>query len=257
MAIVSVALIAPWTYRNWKTFNAFVPLTTDLGHAMAKANNDHAYTMNALGYPQEAYGEIRDESALKTVYVPLPEVAEDFRSIGKEVPDGFFFNREHPLEPALRFTCDEQQDFNEVSFNAYWTGLAKEWIASNYWNEGIKLQVQKMIQFWNPVLQPVKRYGAQWSFGTESLIAKLAQWSLIAWVLFIELFAVIGLFIAGKKKLLGRIAPFLIVMAVYTFMHSFFAGYTKYRIPLDNLMAILAAMSIIPVWDVIRSKWKK
>jgi glycosyltransferase involved in cell wall biosynthesis/4-amino-4-deoxy-L-arabinose transferase-like glycosyltransferase len=257
MAIVSAALIAPWTYRNWRVFHAFVPLTTDLGHALAKANNDHAYTMNALGYPQEAYEEIRDAAGLKTVYVPSPEVEADFHAQGKDVPDGMFFNREHPLEPGLRQTCDEQREFDEIAFNAYWTGIAKDWIAANYWTDGLKLQVQKMIQFWNPALQPAKRYGAQWSFGTESIIAKMAQWSLIAWVLLAELFAVIGLFVAGKKKFLGRMAPFLIVMAVYTFMHSFFAGYTKYRIPLDNLTAVIASVGVVAVWDRVMSKRKK
>ncbi len=257
MAIVSIALIAPWTIRNWTVFHSFVPLTTDLGHGFAKANNDHAYTMNALGYPQEAYDEIRDVEGLKTVYVPLPEAEDDFRAHGEEVPDGFFFNREHPLEPGLRKTCEEQKAFNEVAFNAYWMGLATDWIQTHYWTDGLKLQTQKIIQFWNPALQPVKRFGAQWSFGTESLIAKLAQWSLFAWVLLAEAFAVIGLFIARKKKLLGRIAPFLIIMAVYTFMHSFFAGYTKYRIPLDNLMAVIASLGVIAVWDFVVSRWRK
>jgi hypothetical protein len=258
MAIVSAALIAPWTYRNWRVFHAFVPLTTDLGHALAKANNDHAYTMNALGYPQEAIGEVYDPARPMSIsYVPLPEVEEDFRAHGMEIPDGYIFNSEHPLEPGSRQTCDEQRDFNEVAFNAYWTGLAEDWIRRHYWTDGLKLQIQKIIQFWNPALQPVKRYGAQWSFGIESIIAKMAQWSLIAWVLLAELFAVIGLFVAGKKKFLGRMAPFLIVMAVYTFMHSFFAGYTKYRIPLDNLTAIIAAVGFLAVWDRVMSKRKK
>lgn len=258
MAIVSAALIAPWTIRNWLVFQSFVPLTTDLGFGLAKANNDHAFTMNKLGYPQEAYAEFHDPSKpLVTTYVPLPEVEEDFRAHGQEIPYGTFFYKEHPLEPGLRKTCEEQFETNEVAFNTYWSQLGTDWIKSNYSQTGWKLQVQKTIQYWNPVLQPVKRYGAQWSFGTESLIAKLAKLSLMAWVLLIELFAIIGLLFARKKRLLGRIAPLLIVMAVYTFMHSFFAGYTKYRIPLDNLMAILAAISVIPLWDLLRSKWNK
>lgn len=258
MAVVSAGLIAPWTIRNWRVFHAFIPLTTDLGHALAKANNDHAYAMNALGYPQEAFDEVHDPAnPLKTIYVPLPEVEADFRAHGMEIPDGFFFNREHPLEPGLRRTCESQREFNEVAFNTYWTGLAKEWITTHYWTDGLRLQVQKMVQFWNPQLQPVKRYGAQWSFGTESLVAKLAQWSLTAWVLLVELFTIIGLFVAGKKKILGRIMPFLIIFGVYTFMHSFFAGYTKYRIPLDGLMAILASFAVVFLRDRIRTRIMK
>jgi hypothetical protein len=50
--------------------------------------------------------------------------------------------------------------------------------------------------------------------------------------------------------------PLLIPMVVFSFMHSFFAGYTKYRIPLDNLLVILAAITIVGVWDHVRRKKK-
>jgi glycosyltransferase involved in cell wall biosynthesis/4-amino-4-deoxy-L-arabinose transferase-like glycosyltransferase len=256
MAAVSVAIIAPWTYRNWRAFHAFVPLTTDLGHALAKANNDHAYQWAALGYPQEAFDEASVPGKPLTVrYAPLPEVTADFAAHGWMVPSGFFFGEEHPAEPSLRQTCADQQTMNEVQFNAYWMNLGTSWLKQHYWTDGWKLQLQKMGEFWSPVLQPTKRYGAAWSFGNTGIIATLVQWSLAAYVGVLEVLALIGVALASKKKgMLGRIAPLLIVFVVYTFMHSFFAGYTKYRIPLDNLLAIPAAISVVACWNAI---WKK
>ena len=53
-----------------------------------------------------------------------------------------------------------------------------------------------------------------------------------------------------RRKRLGRAAPLLIVMAGYSLSHMMFAGYTKYRIPLDNLTAVLAAVAIIALFGI-------
>jgi glycosyltransferase involved in cell wall biosynthesis/4-amino-4-deoxy-L-arabinose transferase-like glycosyltransferase len=256
MAVVSAALIAPWTYRNWEAFHAFVPLTTDLGHALAKANNDHAYRWAELGYPQEAFDEMPVPGKPLTVrYSPLPEVTADFAAHGWTVPAGFFFGEEHPLEPGLRQTCEDQRAMTEVQFNAYWMDQGTTWLKQHYWTEGVKLEIQKMTQFWSPVLQPAKKYGAAWSFGNTGVIATLVQWSLAGYVALLEILALIGIALASKKKgMLGRVAPLLIVFAVYTLMHSFFAGYTKYRIPLDNLLAVLAAITVAACWNNVGKK---
>ncbi|MBD3251378.1 hypothetical protein GF380_02900 [Candidatus Uhrbacteria bacterium] len=253
MAVVSAGLIAPWTLRNYAAFHAFVPLTTDLGHALAKANHENNYLLTKLGYPQETATNIRitDEAhPLQVRYEMRPEVREDIELHGT-FQQSYLYETWHPLEPGLRGTCEEQREFSEPAFNTYWSGKAKSWIIKS-WPDVIQLQAQKVAQFWTPKLQPSKRYGASWSFGHTGIIAWLATWSLAAWVLMIEILAMIGLWFAGKKRLLGRIAPLLIVMAVYTLMHSFFAGYTKYRIPLDNLLAVIAAVSMISIWDLLR-----
>jgi len=258
MAIVSVAMIAPWTYRNWTIFHAFVPLTTDLGHALAKANHPLNYAMTALGYPQEAFDETADPlDPLKVRYALLPEVADDLRAHGVEPTDNYFFGPEHPAEPGLRLTCDAQRDMNEVAFNEYWTGQANAWIAENYWPDVVQLQAQKIVQFWSPALSPGKKYGAAWSFGNESLLATLARYGLVAYVLFAELLAVAGLAIAFRRRQWASVVPILIIFAVYTALHSFFAGYTKYRIPLDNLLVVLSAIGFVQVWDACRRKTPK
>ena len=256
MAIISAGMIAPWTYRNWKVFGTFVPLTTDLGHAFAKANNGYAYAMTALGYPQEAgYNEVHNElRPLETYYHQAPEVQVEFDKHGIQVVDTVLLNQWHPLEPGLRYTCEEQLEYPEPEFNAYWMGRTMDWLSTHYWTDGIKLQAQKIVQFWSPRLQPIKRYGAAWSFGNEGLIATLVKWSLIAYVFTLEIFALIGLWFAWKKQILGRLAPILIVFGIYTLLHSFFAGYTKYRIPLDALLAIIAVYGFVSLIGLLIDK---
>lgn len=250
IAIVSAGLIAPWTYRNWKVFDAFVPLTTDLGHGLAKANNDHIYFYNKLGYPQEAYEETpMTDDGLTVTYAMLPEVAADMQSHGFKIPNGYFMNGIHPIEPSYRYTCEDQSQMDEVAFNRYWTRKATAWIKENYASVGWKIELQKISEFWSPVLQPTKRYGAAWSFGNEGILAKLVKFALFIYVFAIEIGALIGLWLLAKQKRFGRVIPMLILFAIYTFMHSWFAGYTKYRIPLDAFLAILASVSLIAAWD--------
>jgi hypothetical protein len=56
-----------------------------------------------------------------------------------------------------------------------------------------------------------------------------------------------------RRRNRAAILPLAIVL-VYTFMHTLFAGYTKYRIPLDNLMAIFAGVTIVALWDLLRGR---
>ncbi len=255
MAVVSVAIIAPWTYRNWKVFHAFVPLTTDLGYGLAKANHPLNYAMTALGYPQEAYGQTVDpNNPLVVTNAPLPEVTADLNAHGIDTTGDYFFGPSYPIEPGGRPTCADQSKMNEAAFNQFWTTTAKTWIVAHYWPDVVKLQVQKIAGFWSPVLTPGIKYGAAWSFGNTGLIATLARGGLAAYVLIVELLALIGLIVAESRKRFAYVVPILLVFAVYTGLHSFFAGYTKYRIPLDNLLVILAALALVGAWDLWRMR---
>lgn len=228
------------------------------GHGFAKSNNDHIYYYNLLGYPQEAYEEapITDDGLTMT-YAMYPEVKADIEAHGFRVPTGYFMNGIHPIEPSYRYTCAEQVQMNEVEFNQYWMRKGSEWINENYLSVGWKIQLQKLEQFWSPILQPTKRYGAAWSFGNEGMMAMLVKLALAGYVLFLEIGSLIGLYFIAKKKGLGRIAPLLILIAMYSFMHSIFAGYTKYRIPLDSLLAIFTAVSVVSLWDLVMKKSTK
>ncbi|MEW9673268.1 ArnT family glycosyltransferase [Ammoniphilus sp. 3BR4] len=42
VAILSIAVIAPWTYRNYQVFDAFVPMTTNGGYVLYVNNNPYA-----------------------------------------------------------------------------------------------------------------------------------------------------------------------------------------------------------------------
>jgi 4-amino-4-deoxy-L-arabinose transferase-like glycosyltransferase len=49
-SVVMVAVITPWTVRNWEVFHRFVPLATDSGSAIAGANCPSVYSGANIGY---------------------------------------------------------------------------------------------------------------------------------------------------------------------------------------------------------------
>lgn len=116
-----------------------------------------------------------------------------------------------------------------------------------------RLAARKAIVFWQPALHPSVKYGAAWSFGNEGLAATLARWSLALYAATIELLALAGLFIAARRKQFARTAPLVIAMLAYTAMHMLFAPYTKYRVPLDNLVVVFSAIAVLAAWPWKRS----
>lgn len=258
MAITSAALIAPWTYRNWKVFHTLVPLTTDLGHALFKANNEVIYELTKRGYPQEIVNEITVSSTNPNAkqYRMPPELEEEFKRDGV-FRESVYWTEWHPKEPNGNVaTCKELGPLNEVEFNAYWTGKAKEWMGENWKSEGWKLHLLKLKTFWQPSLFPSVKTGAAWSFAGSSFKVWLARNAVTAASALVIFGGLAGIVWNLRRRNKNVVLP-IILLVVYSMMHTFFAGYTKYRIPLDNLLAIYAGWTIVIVWDAVRGRLKK
>ncbi len=259
IAVTSAGLIMPWTIRNWQVFHQFIPLTTDLGHALAKANNENILGLTLLGFPQEVQTSdvsVDPEDPQRIRYTIRPEAEAALRERGWFNPSPLL-TESHPREPSERHTACADMTTSEPEFNAYWTNYGMDWLKSNYGTDGWKLQALKVGQFWSPSLQPAQKYGASWSFAGNPVLESGARGSLILFTLFVEVMSLGAIIFSARRKRLMMLVPILAVLLIYTVMHSFFAGYTKYRIPLDNLLAVLAAISVIALWDRLRRSKKK
>lgn len=251
IAVVSMALITPWTLRNWQAFQAFVPLTTDLGFALYKANTENYERLLVAGYPHEALEEeVHPNDPTQIRYHYLPEVRAMLEATGG-MRDAAYWTAWHPQEPG-RVTDPSLVTMSEPAYNQYWTRLAQEWMMAHP-ADVARLAARKAIVFWQPALHPSVKYGAAWSFGNEGLAATLARWSLALYAATIELLALAGLFIAARRKQFARTAPLVIAMLAYTAMHMLFAPYTKYRVPLDNLVVVFSAIAVLAAWPWKRS----
>ncbi|MCR4278495.1 MAG: glycosyltransferase family 39 protein, partial [bacterium] len=255
MAVFSAGLIAPWTYRNWKQLHAFVPLTTDLGHAFFKANNEVIYELTKRGYPQEVVDTVTVSSTdpnYKQYRLPI-ELEESFKRDGV-FRDSVYWTAWHPTEPALIRSCDAFV-LNEVESDRYWKGLAKNWISQHWSDEMWKLQLLKLKTFWQPALFPSVKMGALWSFSGNPIKVWLARNAMTTASAVVIFGGFIGMTIAVRKRK-KDVWLVVLILFVYSAMHTLFAGYTKYRIPLDNLLAIYAGSCLILIWDWFRGSGK-
>lgn len=255
MAACSVGLLAPWAYRNWTVFHAFVPLTTDLGFGNFKANNENIYELTRRGYPQEVVDVIVASSINPNVvqYRLRPEIERELKD-ANAYRESFFWTAWHPKEPnAVVATCAELGPIDEVAFSRYWNDAATAWAAKQGFAENVKLHLLKLKTFWQPSLFPSVKTGAPWSFANSPVKVWLARNAVTAASAVVIFGGLIGIAFAIRRRDKNVWLPFAILL-VYTVLHTFFAGYTKYRIPLDNLLAIYAGWTIVMLWDRLRGK---
>ncbi|MCR4278496.1 MAG: glycosyltransferase [bacterium] len=258
MAGVSMAMIAPWAYRNWTVFHEFIPLTTDLGYGLYKSNNPYSYGLNALGYAQEVIsGEsiINPEDPLVEKYFFYPEVEDALRKNGYYVTSTYVADW-HPRPPGS-VSCTIQPQLSEKEFASYWVEKTFDWIRLHYWPDFVRLQAQKIIQFWSPGIHPAKKSLTQWPFGSQKSLADLALFAHFIFMTFVDLFAIFGVAVIVRAKQVGKYAPIFIILIVYTVMHSIFAGYTKYRIPLDNFVFLFASIAVIDQYKKFRIRYSE
>ena len=171
--------------------------------------------------------------------------------------DSIYWTEWHPKEPVGRIaSCADRGPYDEYDFNEYWMGLTKTWIKENWWTDGLKLQAQKLKTFWQPALFPSVKTGAPWSFANDPLKVWLARNSMTAASAVVIFGGWLGIIFALRRRDKNVWLPLGIVI-VYTLLHTLIAGYTKYRIPLDNLMAVYAGWVLVMIWDAIRGKSMK
>ncbi len=257
MALVSIGLIAPWTYRNYLAFHAFVPLTTDLGHALGKANNEYIYEITKRGYPMEYVDDevVSSTNPMYKIYNMPPDLKTLLVADGV-YRDSIMWTEWHPREPVLPApTCAELGPLNEKQFSDYWSERGFGWLKQNYWTEGWKVQLQKFKTFWMPGLFPSVKTGAPWSFANDPrkvFLALSAVWIstfVVVWIGWLGL-----IFVMIKRKNTNAVLVAIICL-VYSLMHTLFVGYTKYRMPLDHLLAPFAAWMLLYLYETrIRRK---
>lgn len=252
IAICSAGLIAPWTYRNWKIFHHFVPLTTDVGHALFKANNENIYELTKRGYPQEIIEDIASSTNPFYKQYRLPvSLEEEFRREGV-FHESILWTEWHPREPNGRVdTCADLGLLNEYEFNQYWMKNTKTFWQTHLWDQAWKLPLQKISTFWYPGLFPSVKTGAPWSFASNPWkvwLARFAVWGSAAVILVLGW---VGVILQIRRRNHNVWLP-LSLFVVFTGLHSLLAGYTKYRIPLDHLLVAYAGWMIVYVWDRIR-----
>lgn len=247
MGICAAGLIAPWTYRNWTIFHEFVPLTTDLGHALFKANNENIYEITQRGYPQEIIEDIPSSTNRFYKQYRLPGYLETDLKAAGVFRESVLWTEWHPREPNGDVKmCAELGMLNEYTFNQYWMAKTqKQWHDRWGWDVW-RLPLQKIKTFWSPGLFPFIKTGAPWSFAGSAWKEWGARTSVLVSTGTIIILGLLGwcILLAKRQRAAWLVGSFFLV---FTLLHALVAGYTKYRIPLDHLLAPYAAYIMLRV----------
>lgn len=127
------------------------------------------------------------------------------------------------LELDLAFA---KYGYNEVERNRGYMREAFKWIQSNP-GRAIYLSIKKQVLFWFPVPTVAKGYeklvGATWGSGFLAL-------------------ALIGMIRARNKPLMHKYVLALII--VYALLHSIAIVVTRYRVPLEGVLAVFAGYGL-------------
>ena len=199
---------APWVIRNKVQVGCYA-LTTD-GRALWKANNVNTYSTLARG------GWIDDVPPLPGAPKLTPEFASDiYKQTGKKIR----------LDE-----CAQMRLYQHATFQ-FWR---------HHPGEKAKLMAQATRMLWDP--RPTKTETGPSSGGHSSL----RTWAETAYALPLYALALLGLALGFRRAAAPRrlLALALVFLVYETLAAMLFAGATRYRVPWDFVLALLAGLAV-------------
>ena len=200
--------VAPWVIRNKVQVGCYA-LTTD-GRALWKANNLNTYSTLARG------GWIDDVPPLPGAPHLTPEFASDiYKQTGKKIR----------LDE-----CAQMRLYQHATVQ-FWR---------QHSGEKAKLMAQATRMLWDP--RPTKTETGPSSGGHSSL----RTWAETAYALPLFVLALLGLALGFRRAAAPRrFLALAVVFLVYeTLAAMLFAGATRYRVPWDFVLALLAGLAV-------------
>ena len=200
--------VAPWVIRNKVQLGCYA-LTTD-GRALWKANNVNTYSTLARG------GWIDDVPPLPGAPRLTPEFASDiYKQTGKKIR----------LDE-----CAQMRLYDHATIQ-FWR---------HHPGEKAKLMVQATRMLWDP--RPTKTETGPSSGGHS----RLRTWAETAYAVPLFALALLGLALGFRSAVVSR--RFLALAGVFlvyeTLAAMLFAGATRYRVPWDFVLALLAGVAV-------------
>ncbi len=218
--VIAALVLTPWVVRNKVDVGCFA-ITTD-SRALWKANNLNTYSFLAKGLWLDQVTDIPQRQVVPPHRIPTnwlnPEEAGGYyKSTGKVL------------------------NVHECAQEAYY-----EHLVFQFWEHHpgakVKLAVQATEMLWNP------RVGIE---GDQSSgVDSLRRWVEPLYTVPLFLLALVGLFcVPVEVRVLA-----LIFVGYETAAAWVFAGTTRYRVPWDFVLALLAAAALERGWSALRSR---
>lgn len=203
-ALACLLLVGPWTLRNNKSFDVFVPLSTNGNELFVYANCPEAYDGKFLGFW-------------------LFQCQEDLRATSGE-PSG-----------------------DEAEKSLYWRRQGFEY-AGNHLGELPKVLAARVARQWE-LFRPLQNTEFAPIEGRNKDAARLG---LMAYFAMLPC-ALVGLIWLRRRRI--RLLPIGAVAACITLTAAYAYGTTRFRVPFEPLLCLLAAVGLSRLLLPLRRRW--
>lgn len=210
MAAAALLIMTPWIIRNYAVHHRFVPLTTDAGRVFYKAYNSYALGMMFEGLWVDA------------------------------TPEPVGGGPQAPMGGIHKVSCDYMGGVSEVDSSRFYGDIAKRWVAEHPATTA-GLMSLKAVYLWRPWMFPPK--GVVGGNGSTIISAAAMNWAYALSYGFLLTFAALEWLLASREER-KRTWLFLLAAIAFTLTYVITVAGTKYRIPLDSIMAVMAAAGV-------------
>ena len=206
IAATTLAL-SPWMVRNYLVHHTTVLVSTEVGRNFWKQHNDYTEQL------------IRQNLWIDNVPEP-----DDAPGLG--------------VEGAWSQGMTELT-ISEVELDRWYMAKGWKWVKNN--PDGmLRLMWLNLINFWNVRINPYHELAIG---GRLSFVASLKESVYTISYGFVLVWAIVGVILARNRR--GRVLLLLLLFLGYTLIHMVFVGITRYRMPLDPLLCVLAANGVL------------
>ncbi len=229
LSIITALVIAPWTYRNYKKFGRFIPISYNSGYVLYINNNDYNATgawmdLHKVKAPKKVKEEVSRILSEKDV-----KVAHEIEPIIKKQAKKWIM--QNPLEFAKLGTLRLSATFFDGSWDI------------DAWAMNDTKKVMKEYKTWNKKKQTIYKRNKNFSRNLRDMCIHILNSAGILYA-FISVINILKALFKKDYKLKDDILfptiPVLFFMAVY-FVYE---GQSRYAFPLHFLFAISAMIML-------------
>jgi hypothetical protein len=229
LAVVSLAILAPWTLHNLHTFHQFMPL------APRYANEENTFA--PLGFNRWVRTWIVDYASVEEIYWAVPGNTV----LVEKLPSRAFDSREQ-REQTLQLL----QDYNNAlhvtpDLDARFAALAAERVHHSWLRYYVELPLMRIADMWlRPRTETLPSDTRWWEFDDDP------KWLALMVSLGIVNLAYLATAFAGLLR--GRFAPYLGLLLTFVILRSVFLGTLenpepRYTLECYPVVILLAAAS--------------
>jgi 4-amino-4-deoxy-L-arabinose transferase-like glycosyltransferase len=205
LALVSLAPLVPWTWRNWHTFRRFQPL------APRYANEEDEFV--PAGFNRWVKTWIADYASVEEIYWPVPG---DVVDAGK-LPARAFDSNAQRLQTAELLGEYNEQLHVTPELDRRFAALAEERVRNAPLRYYLRLPLLRIADMWlRPRTGNLPSDTRWWEFNDDP------KWSALAVAMGIIGLAYVGMATAGLVK--GWSAPFLGLLLMFVILRTIFLG---------------------------------